>query len=170
MDMAVFTDLLVRFVGGRPPLPFLVLLVFHVLTGLTCVVSGAAAALSAKRPGRHPTFGTIYYWALLVVFLSSTAMALLRWLRDYELFVLGAIAFAAATVGYLARRIRWAGWTVYHISGMGMSYIVLLTAFYVDNGPKLPLWDHLPAAAFWILPTLVGLPLVAAALVRHLKQ
>lgn len=165
--MTALTDLLIRFVGERPSLPFLVLLALHVAMGLACVVSGAIAALSAKRPGRHPTFGTTYYWALLMVFLSLSGMALLRWSRDRDLFVLGTIAFAAASLGYLARRIRWRGWPAYHISGMGASYIVLLTAFYVDNGPKLPLWDHLPTVAFWVLPAAVGVPLIIFALIRH---
>jgi hypothetical protein len=52
---------------------------------------------------------------------------------------------------------------------MGASYIVLLTAFYVDNGPKLPLWDRLPNIAFWTLPMLIGLPLVVRALRRHVR-
>jgi hypothetical protein len=34
----------------------------------------------------------------------------------------------------------------------------MLTAFYVDNGPHLPLWDHLPAPAFWLLPSLIEAP------------
>jgi hypothetical protein len=54
-------------------------------------------------------------------------------------------AFTAGSVGYLARKRRWRGWLSVHIVGMSLSYIVLLTAFYVDNGPKLPLWDRLPA-------------------------
>ena len=44
--------------------------------------------------------------------------------------------------------------------GMSLSYIVLMTAFYVDNGPKLPLWDRLPTLAFWIGPSAIGLPLL----------
>src|SRR5258708_6274660 len=50
--------------------------------------------------------------------------------------------------------------------GMGTSYIVLLTAFYVDNGQRVPVWDRLPVLAFWIVPSLIGLPLMARALVR----
>ena len=53
------------------------------------------------------------------------------------------------------------------MAGMGLSYILLLTAFYVDNGPHLPLWRHLPPLAFWVLPGLVGLPILFWALVRH---
>ena len=38
----------------------------------------------------------------------------------------------------------WRGWLRLHIAGMAVSYILLLTAFYVDNGPHLPLWRSLP--------------------------
>ena len=50
---------------------------------------------------------------------------------------------------------------------MAVSYILLLTAFYVDNGPHLPLWRSLPPLAFWLLPSLVGLPLLIWTLRRH---
>ena len=32
------------------------------------------------------------------------------------------------------------------------SYAPLLTGFYVDNGPHLPLWDRLPHLSYWLLP------------------
>jgi hypothetical protein len=41
---------------------------------------------------------------------------------------------------------------------MGMSYILLLTAFYVYNGKSLPLWKELPPFAYWILPGAIGVP------------
>jgi hypothetical protein len=50
---------------------------------------------------------------------------------------------------------------------MGVSYIVLLTAFYVDNGPHLPLWRQLPAITYWVAPSLVGLPIMVYTLMRH---
>ena len=37
---------------------FHLLLTVHIAAGLTCVVTGAVAALSPKRPGRHPRLGT----------------------------------------------------------------------------------------------------------------
>lgn len=167
--MANLADLAIPLVGERPPPLFLALLSFHVAAGLTCVVAGAGAALSRKRPGRHPMFGKTYLSSLAVVFISSTGMSLLRWSQDAPLFVLGALAFAAGLVGYSARKIRWEGWPAYHITGMGVSYIVLLTAFYVDNGSKLPLWNRLPNIAFWTVPALIGLPLIVRALRRHAR-
>ena len=50
---------------------------------------------------------------------------------------------------------------------MGASYILMLTAFYVDNGKNLPLWKELPEIAFWLLPSAIGLPLIIHALFRH---
>jgi SAM-dependent methyltransferase len=107
--------------------------------------------------------------ALVVVFVTASATAFLRWSEDASLFVLGAISFASGTTGYLARRVRWRGWLSHHILGMSLSYIVLLTAFSVDNGPRLPLWDRLPPVAFWGGPSLIGLPLLVRALRRRAR-
>jgi hypothetical protein len=154
------------------PLPsdaplFLALLAVHVPTGLICVVAGVAAMLSPKRAGRHPLAGTVYYWALAVVSATMVLLAILRWAEDWPLFVLGVLSFAAAAVGRSARRRLSPGWARPHIAGMGLSYILLLTAFYVDNGRNLPLWRLLPQPAFWVLPSALGLPILAWALCRH---
>ena len=50
---------------------------------------------------------------------------------------------------------------------MGGAYIALFTGFYVDNGPHLPLWDRLPHLAYWLLPSMVGVPLILRALARR---
>jgi hypothetical protein len=50
---------------------------------------------------------------------------------------------------------------------MGASYILLLTAFYVDNGKSLPLWRELPEIAFWILPSAIGVPIIVYVLLTH---
>ena len=83
-------------------------------------------------------------------------------------FILGAVAFTAATIGYQHRRRHQPGDTG-HIAGMGIAYVAMLTAFYVDNGPHLPLWDRLPAFAFWLLPSAIGAPVIIRAILgaRH---
>ena len=53
---------------------------------------------------------------------------------------------------------------------MGASYILMITAFYVDNGRNLPLWRELPQIAFWVLPALVGTPVILAALDREPRK
>jgi hypothetical protein len=123
--------------------------------------------LSRKQLGRHPEAGTIYYWALACVFVTMTVLSISRWADDYHLFALGALSFIAATVGRTARRRLWPAWARVHMTGMGASYILLITAFYVDNGPNLPLWRELPPIAFWLLPSLVGVPILLNAFFRH---
>jgi hypothetical protein len=54
-----------------------------------------------------------------------------------------------------------------HICGMGLSYVALLTAFYVDNGPHLPVWQLLPRLTYWPLPSAIGVPLILRALMRR---
>jgi len=154
------------------PLPsdaplFLALIHLHVVAGLTAVIAGAIAMLSKKRLGRHPRAGTVYYWALAVVFVTMSALAFPRWSADYHLFILGFTSFLAATIGRTARRKLWPSWPRTHMTGMAASYILMTTAFFVDNGPNLPLWRELPLPAFWILPTLIGGPILINALRHH---
>ena len=146
---------------------FLAVVGLHILVALVCVITGVVAMLSNKRPGRHPTFGTIYYWCLSVVFVSATVLSAIRWVEDYHLFVLGVLSFTAASLGRTALRRRWRNWVRLHIAGMGMSYVFLLIAFYVDNGKNLPLWRELPPTTYWLLPTVLGVPLIIHTLLRH---
>jgi cobalamin synthase len=151
-------------VGSTAPV-FLAFLAIHVLGGLTAVVTGAVAALARKGSPRHVRAGRWYYWAITVVFATATILAAMRWRQDYHLFIIGTVAFTAATIGYEHRRRHRPGDTG-HIIGMGVSYVAMLTAFYVDNGPHLPLWDRLPTLAFWLLPTAIGAPIIARAVIR----
>jgi hypothetical protein len=146
---------------------FLTVVGVHILLGLACVITGAIAMLSQKRAGRHPQNGTIYFCCLAGVFLTAASLAAVRWAEDYHLFILGALSFAAACFGRQARRHRWRYWARLHIAGMGSSYVLLLIAFYVDNGKSLPLWKELPPIAYWLLPAAVGIPLIGRALLWH---
>ena len=114
---------------------FLMALGVHVVFGLASVVTGCVAMLSPKRPGRHPLFGSYYYWSLSVVFVTVVFLTAMRWAENYHLFILGVMSFIAASFGRTARRRLWPSWVKLHISGLGLSYVFLLTAFYVDNGP-----------------------------------
>src|SRR5258706_301070 len=113
---------------------FLAFVAVHVFFWVVCTISGGIWMLSREGAGRHPTFGSIYFWSLAGVFVSAAALAAVRWAENYYLFILGALAFSAAYVGRMARRGRWRNWVRLHITGMGASYVLLLTAFYVDNG------------------------------------
>ena len=145
---------------------FAAALVIHILSGLTAVISGALAATAKKRSGRHPRAGRTYLWALGGVFTTATIMAIIRWREDAHLLAIAVITFSLGLYGYQARRRHRPGWPPHHAIGMGGSYIALLTGFYVDNGPFLPLWDRLPHITYWLLPSLVGIPLIWLALRR----
>ena len=146
---------------------FLAIVTVHIVLGMACVTTGAIAMLSAKRPGRHPLHGTLYYWTLTLVFVTTSALSFMRWEANNHLFVLGVLAFAAVHIGRESHRRRWTNWIPIHIAGMGSSYILLLTAFYVDNGKQLPLWRDPPHWTYWTLPALVGVPIVVWALLSH---
>lgn len=145
---------------------FAAALVLHVACGLTAVVGGALAATAKKRPGRHPQAGRVYLCALAGIFTTATIMATIRWHEDAHLFAIAVVAFGLGLYGYRARRRHRRGWPLHHAIGMGGSYIAMLTGFYVDNGPFLPVWNRLPPTTYWLLPTIVGTPLIWLVLRR----
>jgi hypothetical protein len=145
---------------------FTAALAVHIASGLTGVIAGALAATAKKRPGRHPRAGQVYLGALGGIFTTATIMAAIRWREDAYLFAIAIIAFSLGVYGYRARRRHRPGWPPHHAIGMGGSYVALLTGFYVDNGPFLPLWNRLPHITYWLLPGLIGAPLIWRALRR----
>jgi hypothetical protein len=146
---------------------FLAIVRFHIGVGIAVVVAGAIAMLSYKGRGRHSTAGTVYYWSLAILVGTATTLSAMRWAENHQLFVLGTLSLLAATMGRTVLRHRWPYWVRLHISGMGASYILMLTAFYVDNGKNLPLWRELPQWVFWLMPAVIGLPVVVYAVLWH---
>src|SRR5215471_7588107 len=144
--MPIASHILGTEVGSTAPV-FLAFLAIHVAAGLTAVLTGAAAALTRKGSPRHIRAGRWFYWAITVVFATATILAAMRWRQDYYLFLIGAVAFTAATIGYQHRRRHRP----------------------VDNGPHLPLWDRLPPLTFWLLPSAIGVPITARA-VLHARR
>ena len=146
---------------------FLAVVGVHVLFGLAALITGAVAMVSRKGRGRHSKLGTTYFWCLFGVFVTVCALSVMHWAENYHLFILGAGSLAAAYFGRTAARRRWRQWPRLHLTGMSASYILMLTAFYVDNGKNLPLWKELPEIVFWFLPGAIGVPLILYVLFRH---
>jgi uncharacterized membrane protein len=138
----------------------------HLVAGVCAVIAGAVAMLSPKQAGRHPAFGRTYCWSLLVVTATMTILSIARWREDFHLFILGALAACTAIIG-LTRVRRRSRQLRAHVISFGASYILLLTAFYVDNGKNLPLWNSLPPISYWVIPSMLGVPLIIYALLRH---
>jgi hypothetical protein len=139
----------------------------HIPLGLACVILGAGAMFCRKRRGRHSTFGTIYFWCLFALFASASFLSAMRWQENRPLFALGLAAFVCASFGRHALRQRWHYWVRLHILGMSLSYVLMVIAFYVDNGKQLPIWRNLPHFAYWLLPLAIATPLVLRALLWH---
>lgn len=145
---------------------FVAVLAVHVFAGLTGVVAGALAATARKRRGRHPRAGTVYLVTLAAIGVTAAVMVLMRG-QKWHLLVIATVAVGLGATGWLARRRRWHRWVLWHGIAMPGSYVAMLTGFYVDNGPRLLVWDQLPVLAFWVGPALVGLPLTVLALIRN---
>jgi hypothetical protein len=145
---------------------FLALVAVHVAAGLIAVIAGIVAMAAPKGRGRHTRAGLIYFRALMVVGVTMSLLALGHWPGDAILFVLGLFSVTAAWIARRAairrpRRLR------VHIAGMGASYVLLVVAFYVDNGPQLPLWRSLPPVSYWLVPVVVGVPLIMRSVMTH---
>jgi hypothetical protein len=154
-------------IPSTDPIFLTVVIGLHIPMGILCVVAGAGAMFCEKGRGRHSSFGTIYFWGLLALLASITLLSVMRWSENRHLFVLGLTSFASAWAGRSFARRRWHGWIRPHILGMSMSYVVMLIAFYVDNGRQLPVWKDLPFFTYWLLPLVVATPLVVRALLYH---
>ncbi len=135
----------------------------HVPAGLVAVIAGVIAMLSRKGRWWHRRAGLAYLLGIVALTLSARGLVFTRGPEFIPIFALGVVATLLAMAGYLLKKRR----QDIHIAGLGLSYIVMLTAFYVDNGPKLPFWDQFPGLTFWVGPAVIGLPIILRALWRR---
>ena len=140
-------------------------LLVHVAAGVTSVLAGLVAMLARKGGRWHVAAGRVFLGGIVALFGSMVVMVVIRWPATVHLAVLGGVALAAAALG--RRNRRRGGSDGAHIAWMGLAYIAMLTAFYVDNGPHLPVWERLPDWSFWFLPAAIGTPLTVRAMRRH---
>lgn len=133
------------------------LLGLHIAVGVAALVLGPLALLGARPIGRQTWFLLAYQAAVLAVAASALALAALAWSQLWWLTFFAA-ATAAAVLGgaWMARRHPrgWRGWYVRLMCG---SYIALITALLVVS------W---PSVLSWVLPTVVGAPIVETAAFR----
>jgi uncharacterized membrane protein len=145
-------------------------LVVHIVSGIVGMLLGLIAMLAAKRRGLHTRVGLIYHWCMLIVCVTAAIMAMLAWDRIWWFLPIALFSYGFALFGYLAARKRRKGWLAPHIVGMGSSYIAMSTATLIVNWDRFTGTSGLRSPAAWILPTLVGTPLIARAIARVVKR
>jgi len=146
---------------------FLAFVVVHILISLVAVVSGLFAMLSDKRKKKHPKYGKIYFWSMLLSFCTVVILSVMRWPHNIHLLSIGICAIGSTVAGYWFAKNQSVNWTQFHTFFMGASYILLITGFYVDNGKNLPFWRLFPQWFFWVFPSVVGIPIIFRALLKH---
>jgi len=154
------------------PLPsddpaFIAVILIHILLSFCAVLAGLAGMFMNKNSRRHATFGKLYYWFILLAFVTVIILAILRWPHNNHLLLIGAMTTLFVLIGRKLAQDKRSKWARWHTILMGGSYILLLTGFYVDNGEHLPFWKQFPQWFFYILPAMVGIPIIVFVLRRH---
>jgi|AntDryMetagUQ889_1029465.scaffolds.fasta_scaffold17112_2 hypothetical protein len=129
------------------------LLIVHIAAGNAGLILGPVAlALPHRVPWRPRVIVAYRAGVMLVCFAAFGLVALKPEVWGLGLIALGTLA--AVSGGAVVGRRRRPGWQSRYASLMGGSYISLVTAFLVVNvgGPVA-----------WVLPSVVGSPLVARA-------
>ena len=125
------------------------------------------AMLAEKTSIRHKRNGNIYFWSISFSFLTIIILSLMRWPHNVHLLTIGVLTFCLTFSGRKLARAKSKYWTRVHTICMGLSYVFLLTGFYVDNGKNLPFWKMFPVWFFYVFPSLVGIPIIVKALLIH---
>jgi hypothetical protein len=146
---------------------FLTIVVIHILLGMGAVISGLVAMVNNKTGGTHRKAGKIYVVLMLLIFLTVLPLSIMRWPHNIHLLILGTLAFVFTLIGRKKPSFSDPKRSRLHTLCMGLSYILLLTAFYVDNGKNLPFWKQFPQLFFYIFPSAIGLPIIIYTLLRH---
>ena len=133
------------------------ILVVHAAAGAAGLVLGAVALAGAAR-GRDPGWtAAAYHWLVLVVCVSAVGLAALDLSELWFFIPIAAGSYAFALRATLAERGRAPGWREPFLRGLGGAYIALVTALVVVSVGS-------PVA--WVLPTLIGAPLLESAIRR----
>jgi len=146
---------------------FLAFVVVHIAISLVAVVSGFLAMFSEKTSSWHRTNGRVYFWSISTSFVTVVILSFMRWPHNIHLLTIGIVTFGLTFLGRKLSKVKSSGWTRLHTICMGLSYVLLITGFYVDNGKNLPFWRMFPIWFFYVFPSLVGIPIIIRVLRTH---
>ena len=103
-----------------------ILLPIHILAGTIALLSAIMAILSEKGKKLHALSGRTYFWSMVVIFLTATAMSIIT--NNIFLFLIGFFSFYLAFAGIRFARNRkgiattsdWIAVGLMILSGVGM--------------------------------------------------
>lgn len=124
----------------------------HIATGVAGLALGPVAMVTVVRRRWRSTVVDAYHWLVLAVCASAVGLVAFDWSGLWWFVPIAAGSYAFALRAHLAIAGRRPGWLRAHLRGQGGSYIALWTAVLVVSVSGAP--------ATWLLPTLVGAPVV----------
>jgi energy-converting hydrogenase Eha subunit A len=133
----------------------------HIAAGAIALVLGALTLSAERAPSYRSRAGSAYQWTVLALAITAIALVGFEASELWWLALLAAFSYGLALVGYLApTRRRHRAWIRAYAHGQGGSYIALVTALLVVS------LNGAAAAAAWIVPTLIGLPMIERRVAR----
>ena len=121
-----------------------ILLPIHILAGTIALLSAIMAILSEKGKKLHALSGRTYFWSMVVIFLTATAMSIIT--SNIFLFLIGFFSFYLAFAGIRFARNRkgiattsdWIAVGLMILSGVGM-WTLAAVLFMNNNSMYIPL-------------------------------
>jgi uncharacterized membrane protein len=129
-----------------------VLLILHVLSGFTSLVTGAIASATRKGGKGHRTAGRWYFWGMTGVFVTAVAISVLKGLLF--LFMVGFFSYYFVVRGYRLLYLKGLGRTQ---KPAALDWLIMSCALIF--GLSLLVWAVMQQQAgnsFWPVPMVFG--------------
>lgn len=147
-----------------------VILVSHVAAGIFALLVGIIAMTAKKYSKIHRGSGQVYFWLVSFVCLTGAILPFFNWTKNWWLLLISIFSYYFAFLGWRAEKKRAEGWIKDHIRGMLGSYVAMVTAFVVVNIHRFEFLNYIPRIVFWILPTVVAIPLIRMTVNKWTKK
>lgn len=137
-----------------------VLLVLHVLAGMTALFTGGIASATKKGDKRHRLSGKWYFWSMTGVFVTAVALSIFKSLAF--LFMIGFFSYYFVVRGYRILYLKKLGSTQ---KATALDWFITGSA--VLFGASLLVWAFLQlrsGVSFWPVPFVFGLTSIGFAL------
>jgi hypothetical protein len=147
------------------------IIVAHASIGVAVLLLGLTALTARKRRGRHTRAGTVYFWIMVPLLVSGVVIGARHpGISPFEVAVIP--TGVPLLLGYWAvrrrpRRFLGQPWLTWHISGMGGSFIGVVTAGGFQTVYRLLPDNPVMVTLMFALPSVVGSVLIARTIARR---